>query len=276
MKPLEKVAKTVFALVCGSAISLSLMSCGAKDTLPEFVKDEMKLVWSDEFDGLSDEPNPEVWDYKEGAHGWGNNELQNYTKNRENSYVTNGTLKIEAKKNEKGKWTSARLFSQYKKSVAYGYIEVRAKVPVDKGCWPAIWMLPESNAYGIWPRSGEIDIMEASANVWGNKVYGTAHCLAGHGGNPIISVGKEMKKIDKKWHTYAVNWTPEGITWYYDGQVLTDYRNPHNAEDDWMAWPFDQPFHFIFNVAMGGNLGGDIDKKLEKCVMEIDYVRVYE
>ena len=137
-------------------------------------------------------------------------------------------------------------------------------------------MLPERNAYGIWPRSGEIDIMEASANVWGNKVYGTAHCLAGHGGNPIISVGKEMKKIDKKWHTYAVNWTPEGITWYYDGQVLTDYRNPHNAEDDWMAWPFDQPFHFIFNVAMGGNLGGDIDKKLEKCVMEIDYVRVYE
>lgn len=272
-----KLMGTLVAVFCAAGIFASLTSCGgSKDTLPDFVKKEMTLTWSDEFDGPSNEPDPEIWDYKEGAHGWGNNELQNYTKDRENSYVSGGTLKIVAKKNEKGKWTSARLFSQFKKSMTYGYIEFRAKVPTDKGCWPALWMLPENSVYGLWPRSGEIDIMESSPNVWGNKAYGTAHCLSGHGGNPIVTVGTEIKKMDKKWHTYAINWTPEGITWYYDGKVLTNYRNPHNDEDGWQAWPFDKPFHLIMNLAMGGTLGGDIDKKVEQCVMEIDYVRLYQ
>lgn len=267
------ILKTAFAL----GICAVFSSCGTSgNTLPEFVKNEMKLVWSDEFNGTSDEPDSSVWDYKEGSHGWGNYEIQNYTKERENSYVSNGSLKIVAKKNEKGKWTSARLFSQSKKTITYGYLEFRAKVPTEKGCWPALWMLPEKNAYGLWPRSGEIDVMEASANLWGKKVYGTAHCLAGNGGNPIISVGTEINKMDKKWHTYAINWTPEGLTWYFDGKVLCDYRNPHNEENSWMAWPFDQPFHIIMNVAMGGNLGGDVDKEINKCTMEVDYVRLYQ
>ena len=270
---IKKVIGTVFAV----GIFFSMASCGdATDTLPDFVKKDMKLVWSDEFDGPTDVPDPAVWDYKEGAHGWGNNERQNYTKDRENSYVSDGTLKIVAKKNEKGKWTSARLFSQFKKSMTYGYLEFRAKVPTEKGCWPALWMLPEKDTYGIWPRSGEIDVMEASANVWGNQVYGTAHCLSGHGGNPVISVGTEVKKMNKKWHTYAVNWDSEGIAWYYDGKLLCTYRNPHKTDDGWMEWPFDQPFYIIMNVAMGGNLGGDIDGKIDNCTMEVDYVRLYQ
>lgn len=160
--------------------------------------------------------------------------------------------------------------------MTYGYIEFRAKVPAVKGSWPALWLLPENNAYGTWPRSGEIDVMEASANVWGNKVYANLHCLSGHGGTPISSKGVEVKKMDKKWHTYAVNWTTEGITWYYDGNVISEYRNPHNSEDNWMAWPYDQNFHILMNVAMGGTLGGEIDKKAERAVMEVDYIRWYQ
>ncbi len=273
---MKKVFKFVVGILSISCICFCICSCGgAKDNLPEFVKTDMKLVWSDEFDGDSDEPNPLYWDFKEGAHGWGNGEIQNYTKTRENSYVSNGTLKIVAKKESNGKWTSARLVSQYKKSMTYGYIEFRAKVPKEKGCWPALWLLPEKNTYGSWLRSGEIDVMEASQNVWGSSVYGTAHCRSGYGANPIVTAGREIKKREN-WHTYAVNWTQEGLTWYYDGTILAEYRNPHTSEDAWMYWPFDQPFHILMNVAMGGNLGGDIDKKIEKCVMEIDYVRLYQ
>lgn len=266
--------------LCGIVVTMGLIifsSCSSKkDTLPEFVKSQMNLVWSDEFDGTSNEPNPENWNYKEGGHGWGNNELQNYTKDRENSYVSDGTLKIVAKKNSNGKWTSARLVTQYKKQFKFGYLEFRAKVPTEKGCWPALWMLPEKNTYGVWPRSGEIDVMEASKNIWGDNVYGTLHCLAGYAGNPIISVPKEIIGMNKKWHTYAINWTTEKITWYYDGEVLCEYQNSQNADDNWQAWPFDQPFHILMNVAMGGNLGGDIDKKVEQCVMEVDYIRYYQ
>lgn len=274
---MKKIIANVLTLVFVVGSFLMISSCsGKKDNLPDFVKNEMKLVWSDEFDGESNEPNPENWNYKEGGFGWGNNELQNYTKDRENSYVSDGTLKIVAKKNDSGKWTSARLVTQYKQQFTYGYFEFRAKVPTEKGCWPALWMLPELNEYGTWPRSGEIDVMEASRNIWGDDVYGTLHCLAGYGSKPIISVPKEIKSMKSRWHTYAINWTADSITWYYDGEVLSEYKNPKKGEDNWKEWPFDQKFHILMNVAMGGNLGGDIDKKVEECVMEVDYIRYYQ
>lgn len=253
-----------------------LSSCGAKGTLPSFVKDNMTLVWSDEFDGTSDEPNPQNWDYNTGGHGWGNSERQNYTKSRTNSFVSDGTLKIVAQK-EKSKWTSARLITKGKQTWTYGYIEFRAKVPDQYGTWPALWMLPQTTIdYGQWPRSGEIDVMEYAKSTWDTKTFGTVHCKAGYGGNPINSVGVEMKGVDKKWHTYAVNWTADGITWYFDGKMITEYKNPHNKENAWETWPFDKPFYIIMNLAMGGNLGGDIPTDLERCQMEVDYVRVYQ
>ena len=253
------------------------VSCGTeKDTLPDFVKESMTLVWSDEFDGDSNEPNPENWDYKTGGHGWGNGELQNYTKNRENSYVSDGTLKIVAKRNENGKWTSARLYSGFRKAFTYGYIEFKAKLPVDEGSWPALWMMPQREAYGGWPRSGEIDVMEYATNTWGKKAYGTVHCKAGSGGNAVSSNYIEIKDVAKTWHTYAVDWEEDAITWYYDGKVINRYENPRNAENAWEAWPYDKQFYIIMNVAMGGTLGGDIPKKLQQCQMEVDYVRVYQ
>lgn len=96
-------------------VSMTLISCAQKNTTPEFVK-SMTLVWSDEFDGESDEPNPENWDYNTGAHGWGNSELQNYTKDRENSFVKNGVLTIKAKKNRRQVDECALAFA-FKKSV---------------------------------------------------------------------------------------------------------------------------------------------------------------
>ncbi len=271
--------KITVLLFCAIA-AFSLISCGEepdepeRDLLPEFVKSNMELVWADEFNGESNEPDPANWDYNVGGNGWGNSEVQNYTKDRENSYVSNGTLKIVAKKNEKGRWTSARLTSSFRHAFTYGYIEFRAKLPVEKGSWPALWLLSQHESYGKWPRSGEIDVMEYATNFWGKKTYGTLHCKAGSGGNAIISNYIEIEDVTK-YHTYAVDWQEDHISWYYDGELLARYDNPNREEKNWELWPFDKPFYIIMNVAMGGNLGGEIPKKLKSCQMEVDYVRVY-
>jgi len=260
-----------------AAFPVFFISCAEKqsDLRPDFVKQNMKLVWSDEFDGASQEPNPEFWDYNTGGHGWGNGERQNYTKDRKNSYVSDGTLKIVAYKNESGKWTSARLVSSFKKSFTYGYIEFRAKLPVEKGSWPALWMMPQFSAYGNWPRSGEIDVMEYATSTWGKKAYGTVHCRAGSGGNAVSSGYTEISNATK-WHNYAVLWKEDSIQWYFDGKLINEYKNPREQKDAWTSWPFDKDFYIIMNVAMGGTLGGDIPSGLEKCQMEVDYVRVYQ
>ncbi|MEP1088324.1 MAG: glycoside hydrolase family 16 protein, partial [Algoriphagus sp.] len=140
---------------------------------------EARLIWSDEFseDGL---PNPKKWTYDVGDHGWGNNEMQYYSQNEpKNARVENGKLIIEAHtdaSHPKG-YTSARLLTRGHASWQYGYIEVKAKLPQGRGTWPAIWMLPEENLYGGWPKNGEIDIMEHVGYNPGN-VHGTVHTEA--------------------------------------------------------------------------------------------------
>lgn len=273
MKKLTTILLTVI-LFC------TIISCGNddvnKDTLPDFVKNSMTFVWSDEFEQKSDEPNPEFWDYNVGGSGWGNSEIQTYTMSRENSYVSNGTLKIIANKNDKGRWQSARLITSFKKNFTYGYIEFRAKLPTEAGSWPALWMMPQRDTYGKWPRSGEIDVMEYATNTWGKMCYGTCHCFAGSGDKAPAHGGLEIKDAAKTWHTYAVNWTEDKLTWYIDGVETVSYDNPHSEELGWHEWPYDKPFYIIMNVAMGGTLGGDVPKKLKKCQMEVDWVRVYQ
>ena len=267
-------------IAAGAALGILAVSCSRpqekeEDLRPDFVKQNMQLVWSDEFDGSDPSPNPDNWDYNLGGNGWGNGERQTYTRERDNSFVSNGTLKIVAKKNDSGKWTSARVISSFKQSFTYGYIEFRAKLPTELGSWPALWMMPQSSSYGNWPRSGEIDVMEYASSTWGKRAYGTVHCKAGSGGNAIKSGSTEIADA-QNWHTYAVLWQEDSIQWYFDGKAVTEYRNPRNEKNAWETWPFDKPFYIIMNVAMGGTLGGYIPDKLKRCEMEVDYVRVYQ
>ena len=240
------------------------------------IKNRLNLAWSDEFNGSSTTPDASNWVYDTYdfvGWGWGNNELQTYTDSRNNSYVDNGTLKIRAVKDGNGNWTSGRLKTMNKRDFTYGFIEFRAKVADGVGMWPALWMLPTDTAYGTWPASGEIDVMEFSRNIWGTTVYGTLHCSAGYGGSPIHTAGRNMPTAGDEWHTYAVYWTPDSITWYYDDTLMSSYNNPHTGT---AAWPYDQRFHIIMNVAVGGNLGGAVASNLTSDYMEIDYVRVYQ
>lgn len=235
------------------------------------------LIWADEFekDGL---PNPKNWTYDVGDSGWGNNELEYYTENDlRNAKVENGILKIEARSDDhfpKG-YTSARILTRGKAFWKYGYIEVRAKLPKGVGTWPAIWMLPENNTFGGWPKSGEIDIME-HVGFDPAVVHGTVHTEAfNHNKGTQKGMQITVPTFHEEFHLYAIHWTEDRIDFYLDDQKYFTFEN---SGGDFEEWPFDQEFHLILNIAVGGNWGGQqgVDSKIWPQKMEVDYVRVYD
>jgi len=253
---------------------------------------EWSLVWSDEFDytGL---PNETKWNYEQGFVR--NRELQYYTKARnENARVENGHLVIEARKEDwpnpdyrddassrrwqrsrkKADYTSASLITRGKASWTYGRIEVKAKLPAGKGVWPAIWMLGTNIRDVGWPKCGEIDIMEY-VGFDPNLIHANVH-MAKY--NHVKGTGKGSKiKADKPYesfHTYAVEWTPERMDFFFDEHKYFTFKNEHGGVD---VWPFDQPHYLILNLAIGGSWGGQkgIDDSIFPQKFLIDYVRVY-
>ena len=241
--------------------------------------DRRKLVWSDEFDKAG-KPDDTRWGYDIGTseNGWGNNELEYYTSDPGNVRVENGMLVIEAIKEPKEgmNYTSARIVSKNKGDWTYGRIEVRAKLPKGRGTWPAIWMLPTEWKYGGWPESGEIDIMEHVGFDPG-VVHATMHSGKY---NHTINTQKEGKvtvaDCMDNFHVYAVDWSKDKIDCYVDDKLYHTVKRDPN--DDFMGWPFDQKFHLIMNIAVGGGWGGQkgVDESIWPQKMEVDYVRVYQ
>jgi beta-glucanase (GH16 family) len=240
-------------------------------------KSAPRLIWNDDFN-YTGAPDTTKWSYDLGGHGWGNNELQYYTNNSKNVRVENGNLVIEARKDslENRAYTSTRIVSKKKGDWLYGKIEVRAKLPKGKGTWPAIWMLSTDWKYGAWPASGEIDIME-HVGFDPEIVHGTIHTEAY---NHIKQTQKEGKIIvsgaQEDFHIYAVEWRENKMDFLVDNKLYhTIVREP---KDDYKGWPFDQKFHLLMNLAVGGNWGGSkgIDESIWPQRLEIDYVRVYE
>ncbi len=242
-------------------------------------KEEYELVWSDEFNynGL---PDPQKWNYDtEGnAYGWGNNELQVYTVEREENASVNGEyLFINALNENWGdyNYTSARLTTKGKGDWLYGRIEVMAKLPSGRGTWPAIWMLPADNAYGEWPKSGEIDIME-HVGYDPDSIHATVHTATF---NHIKGTQKGksfyVSNSERNFHLYAIEWFPEKIDFFFDKTKVFTFKNTLGGSDE---WPFDKPFYLILNVAIGGNWGGvqGVDNNIFPASMEVDYVRVYK
>lgn len=236
-----------------------------------------KLVWSDEFDykGL---PDASKWSYDTGGHGWGNNELQHYTLERlENAKVENGMLVLKAVKEDfdGSKYTSARLQTKNKGDWKYGRMEVKAKLPQGRGIWPAIWMLPTEWKYGGWPESGEIDIME-NVGYLPDSVYASVHTGAfNHVKGTNKTAGLLRTDLAENFHVYAIEWTPEKISFFIDDVLYHAFTNEHKTSAE---WPFDQPFHLLLNVAVGGNWGGKmgVDESIFPQTMLVDYVRVYQ
>jgi beta-glucanase (GH16 family) len=253
------------------------------DTLVQNMEGEdWKLVWSDEFDG-SGLPDTTKWAYNVGNWGWGNFEPQYYTDLRtENARQEDGVLIIEAHKNDMDQpWTSARLTTQGKHAFLYGRIEFRAKVPVGRGTWAAGWLLGDSYRDELsWPYCGEIDVLECVGyeinDTTGNGInHATCHTPAYYfkKGNQIGSQ-IEVDSMNTKWHTYAVEWYPDRIEGYLDGEHYYTY----DKTADELEWPFFKPQNIILNLAVGGGWGGakGIDENWDSHQYILDYVRVYE
>jgi len=249
------------------------------------------LVWSDEFD-YSGKPDPSKWGYDLGTGaqfglvGWGNNEDQYYTDREANANVSGGVLKITARCEAfSGKdFTSARLVTKGKAAWRPGHrIEARARLPTGVGSWPAIWMLPTTSPYGDWPASGEIDILEHVGCELA-KVVGSVHTEAYNWVEFTQKNAHDYVEDPAEWHVYSIDWDAAGIQWYVDGRLFFSFDN--DGLGDYRTWPFDQPFHLLLNVAVGGFYGGFCLAESPSCsdpsqfaadqVMTVDWVRVYE
>ncbi|MDX1571218.1 MAG: family 16 glycosylhydrolase [Xanthomonadales bacterium] len=252
-----------------------------------------ELVWRDEFD-TEGPPDPDKWNIEEWEPRRVNDEDQAYTNRPRNVRVRDGHLIIEAHREDYGeaRYTSARIQSSGKGDFLYGRIEVRAKLPRGQGTWPAIWMLPsnpftyattcsdDANWQGskdcdAWPNSGEIDIME-HVGYQMNHVHGTVHTKAYYWFHWNQRKGRVLlDDVADAFHVYALEWTPERIDILADDTLYFTYINEGTG---WEAWPFDQPFHLILNIAVGGmwgRAGGPIDDSIFPQQMLVDYVRVY-
>ena len=283
------------------AISLaSLAGCGgdAATTTTDIEKvnptepvSDWRMVWNDEFDSTSIDTNK--WNFELNCAGGGNNEKQCYTDSEENAFIKDGVLNIVALPAEEGAekpYTSARLNTRYNADFTYGRFEMRAKLPSGQGSWPAFWMMPTDEEYGTWPRSGEIDILEAvnlktvaedgtvEANIHGTLHYGREWPNNSSSGK-AYTFPEGMNPADD-FHTYAIEWQEGEIRWYVDGYLYATQRRSevrYNSKDEpvglkhkgWFAeyfeqgsgeltthWdnaPFDKDFYLILNNAVGGD-----------------------
>ena len=234
---------------------------------------ETTPAWGDEF-SYSGTPDTSKWTYDLGGGGWGNSELEYYTNSLSNVSVANGLLTITARKENMGgmNYTSARMVSKGSGNLLYGRIEVRAKLPSGTGTWPAIWTLPNNYVYGNWPNSGEVDIMEM-VGFDPNNVHFSAHNQLYFAGTAKTST-MNIPTASTDFHLYREDWTPYAIRGYYDDVLVFTYVNEGKGSP---AWPYDQKFHLLMNIAVGGSWGGTkgVDDSAFPTTMQVDYVRFY-
>ena len=249
--------------------------------LNDWNREGWDIVWQDEFDGASLDINK--WSHEVGGHGFGYNELQYYTDDSSNSFVDNGILHIRAKYEPAGigspnnlrNFSSARLRTVGKGDWQYGRIDVRAKIALGQGIWPAIWMLPSDWIYGGWPKSGEIDIMEHVGHDEG-RIHGSVHTESY---NHIIGTqrtnSKLIENVKTLFHIYSIEWSEQKIDFFIDDTLHFTFKN--DITNDFRTWPINERFHLLLNVAVGGNWPGPPNNTtVFPQDMEVDYVRVYE
>ena len=242
------------------------------------------LIWSDEFDAsASSTVDPSIWVPQNGDgvafgnKGWGNRERQWYTENQSKIDST-GALTISATRTGAEaftcyykapcEWISSKFVTKDRIGFKYGRIEARIKGSVGTGTWGAFWLLGANIDDRGWPGCGEIDVVELLGRD-PKKNYGTLHGPLSGGGGRGDTVAMDNGFADD-YHTYAIDWLPDQITWYLDGQL---FATVNKTDKDWV---FDHEFYLIMNLAMGGIFGGDIDPAVKDATMSFDYVRAYQ
>lgn len=292
----------ILGVIISLIVSFSLSSCSQSafpDDIPPCERivelDDFELVWSDEFEGT--EIDTSKWSFQIGDGcdivpkdcgafdsvapnlcQWGNNEKQYYTDRPQNARVEDGKLLITAVREQQPfngyEYTSARMRTINKGDWTYCRIDARAKMPVGQGYWPAIWMLSTDQRYGGWPCSGEIDIME----YLGNNPFEILSTV--HYGTDFWQFNSQYYdesgiNFSEDFHTFTMIWDESCIRFFVDGDPVGSPITPSTTLPQ--PYPFQDDFHLILNVAVGGNLPGDpTPSTIFPQAMEVDYVRVYK
>jgi beta-glucanase (GH16 family) len=243
-------------------------------------------VWSDDFNAVDGSAvDSSKWRHDTGGNGWGNQELEYYSDDPQNSEQRAGNLIVTAKRDSSSslscwygacQFSSARLLTAGKFSAAYGRVEARIKIPAGKGVWPAFWMLGDNIGSVNWPNCGEIDIMEAIGSEPAT-LHGSLHGPGYSGGAPLTATIQlpNGAKLSDDFHTYAVEWAPNSVKFYLD-TILYQTRTPADIPAG-TGWVFNHPFFMILNVAVGGPWPGSPEPGTPFPVqMLVDYVHVYK
>lgn len=277
-----------FGYCCSCILMMILFGCATKVSIPSKIQG-YQLKWNDEFN-IDGSPNKKIWDYEIGFVR--NNENQWYQK--DNAYCQNGFLVIEAKKEHKvnpnfvsyshNDWrknrdsiriTSSCLITRKKYFWKYGRVEMKAKIPVSKGMWPAFWTL---GVHGSWPANGEIDIMEyyrgiLLANVgWKSSTGSTAW-------KSKVALLSSFKNVSwaNEFHIWRMDWDENSIKLYVDDQLMNEVavKATISSEKQRIS-PFQQPHYLLVNLAVGGTEGGETVADSFPSKFIIDYIRVYQ
>ncbi len=235
----------------------------------------MTMVWADEFEGTV--LNASSWTYEigngcdVGICGWGNNELQRYTNSLDNSKLENGRLVITSRKEGATNYTSARIKTQEKRVFTHGRVDVRARLPKGQGIWPAIWMLGTNITTVSWPNCGEIDIMELVGHQ-PKVVHGTVHFFDGSYKFSSSSTSLSAGDFSDQFHVFTIMWDFNKIEFFVDNKLYKTFTNAGIQN-----YPFNNPFFFIMNIAVGGNWpGSPDDTTVFPQEMVVDYIRVFQ
>lgn len=243
--------------------------------VPDHGRPVGKLRWREEFvpRPRSTAPRPRVWGYDVGATGWGNGELQRYTRSRDNSFVAaDGTLRIVTRHSDgEAPYTSARLLTRGKVHIGFGYLEARIKTPraPAQGLWPAFWLRSDAP----WPIGGEIDVMETV-----NGVHGYSTTVHGGPDHWQLYRWHQVPANDGRWHTYGVMFRPNRLVFFHDGgRVATLKKSQMPAGGHWPFSDRRHRWHVIVNQAMGGSYPGDPDGTARlPAQVAVDYIRYWD
>ncbi|HKW29112.1 MAG TPA: family 16 glycosylhydrolase [Verrucomicrobiae bacterium] len=213
------------------------------------------VVWSDEFNGSAIDPG--TWTYDTGGGGFGNGQFENDTARHENSYVTNGTLVIEARRENYlgNSFTSARMLTQGRFAYMYGDLEARVKLPnTANGLWPAFWLMGNNAGAIVWPACGEVDVLEMGSaagiaqGIQQELIDSAVHYSnATNGYSNYVTWLTNAADLTQDYHLYKMSWTPTTISFYLDGVQYGSF----DITADYLS-EFHQPMFPILNIAVGG------------------------
>lgn len=234
-------------------------------------------TFTDEFDGpAGSSPDPAHWTPDVGGTGWGNEELQYYTRSG-NAYLDGaGHLVLEADRSDQElecwygtcEYVSGKLTSKYKFSQRYGVFEARIKGAVGTGMWGAFWLVGIDLDEVGFPEAGEIDVVETIGDRLRDIEQHVQAPKLRWGAEYVLPPGQSLGD----WHTYSVRWSPELIEWQVDGRTTRRITK----EEAGRSWVFDHPFFILLNLAVGGDWPGAPDENtVFPNRMLVDYVRVY-